>query len=454
MRTSKACRREWLRGCAVAAVVLAGVCGQEYAWAQEPPVPAVPRVSVRHALAAFLDHTDAIIAIRKGWFDEVGIEIVPKPYGRVLPSGERAANLIAGTVDTVSSGVYNLMPAMGKARNLRIFVEKDLSVGYRIMAQPDGGYKSVSEFVKEGVPQTEAFKRTVAQFKGKTITYLSEPSREQFIELVYRRGGLNKAEIDSIKTINVDDSQTVALMVSGRADFQFSGAPGMAELMKRGFKPILSAYELVRMARPSADSEELLTILRVGWATTAEFYERNRDTVLRMASVVYRIARFSKEQQEEAVAINVPFLNSVAGSQMTLDYGKWAYNEFHPFYTFEDQEDWYENPQSVFYYKYEVSARIKDAERKGILKPGDIDVETILLAADVYRELKGLKVKTQPLINDAKGRIDQARKSGKDVTRAQELLTKAEHFFGNYNFLDAYRFTQAALAWADYSTKR
>ncbi len=454
MRRHCRCRlRCWIGGF-ILAVGLASLGGLETVSAQEPSVPTIPKVSVRHALASFLDHTDAIIGIRKGWFEEVGIEIAPKPHGRVLASGERAANLIAGTIDTVSTGVYNLMPAMGKARNLRIFVEKDVSYGYRIIAQPDRGYKTLAEFVKEGMSPEEAFKRTVAQLKGKTITYLSEPSREQFIGLVYRRGGLAKVDIDSIKAINVDDSQTVALMVSGRADFQFSGAPAMAELIKRGFKPILSAYDLVRTARPSPDSEELLTILKVGWGTTAEYLEKNRETILRMASVVYRIARFSKEQQDEALAINVPFLNSIAGSQMTPEFGKWAYTEFHPYYTFEEQEDWYENTQSIFYYKYEVGARIKDGERKGIFKPGDIEVETIMAADDIYKELKGLKAKAGPLIADARGRIEQARRAGKDVTRAQEMLTKAEHFFTNYNFLDAHRFAQAAVAWADFSAKR
>jgi ABC-type nitrate/sulfonate/bicarbonate transport system substrate-binding protein len=446
--------RRRLAGGLVATALLASLGALEPSWAQEPPIPTIPRVSVRHALAPFLDHTDAIIAIRKGWFDEVGIEIVPKPHGRVLPSAERAANLIAGSVDTVSAGVYNLLPAMGKARNLRIFVEKDVSYGYRIMAQPDKGYKSFTEFAKEGAPPAEAFKQTVAQLKGKTITYLSEPSREQFIELVYRRGGLTKAEIDAVKAINVDDSQTVALMVSGRADFQFGGAPSMAELTKRGFKPILVAYDLVRTARPSADSEELLTILKVGWGTTAEFYEQNRDTLLRMASVVYRIARFSKEQLEEALAINVPFLNSVAGSQMTPEFGRWAYTDFHPYYTFEEQEDWYENPQSVFYYKYEVGARIKDGERKGIFKPGEMDVDTIVVADDVYRQLKELRAKARPHITEAKDRVDRARRAGKDVARAQELVTKAEQFFANYNFLDAERFAQAAVAWADFLARR
>jgi ABC-type nitrate/sulfonate/bicarbonate transport system substrate-binding protein len=435
------------------AVVFAGISVGP-AWAQEPPVPAIPKVSVRFAHAAFMDQSEAIIGMRKGWFEEVGIDIQPKPTGMVLPSAERAANLIAGTVDVVATGVYNILPAMGKARNLRVFVQKDIYVGYRIMAQPDRGFKSFEDFVKEGVEPGEAFRRAAAQLKGKTIAFLSEPSRHQFMEMIYKRGGFSKADIDSVKAINVDDNQTIGLMVSGRADFQLGGAPAMLELTKRGFRPILTAVEMTRTAGPSADSEELLAILKVGWATTAEFYEKNRETLLRMSSVAFRIAKFIREQPEEALSIHVPFLNSITGMQFTTETGRWLYDNIHAYYTFEDQEDWYGNPKSTNYYTYEVGARIKDAERKGIFKPGEMDVETIMIADDVYRELKALRDKAGPLIADAKQKISRGRQAGKDLARAQELLTRAEQFMASYNYLDAHRFGQAAVAWADYQTRR
>jgi ABC-type nitrate/sulfonate/bicarbonate transport system substrate-binding protein len=422
--------------------------------AQEPPVPSIPKASVRYAHAAFLDQSEAIIGIRKGWFEEVGIELVPKPHGLVLPSAERAANLIAGNVDVVATGVYNLLPAMGKARNLRVFFQKDLFRGYRLMAQPNRGYKSFEEFVKEGVPPDEALRRTAQQLKGKTVTYLSEPSRQQFIELIYRRGGLVKADTDTITTVNVDDNQTIAMMVSGRADFQFSGAPAMVELTRRGFRPIVTAFDLARTARPSADSEELLAILKAGWGTTAEYYEKNRETILRMAGVGYRIAKFIKTNQEEALALHVPFLNSIAGSQITPEFGKWLYDVVHPYYDFEDQEEWYGNAQSVLYYPYEVGARIKDAERKGIFQPGEMTVDTILVADDVHREMKELRAKAMTLIAEAKDRIGRARQAGKDASRAQELVGRAEHFVATYGFLDAHRFAQAAVTWAEYAARR
>jgi len=437
-----------LRGVAavLAAFAVSLVAGA--APAQEPSAPSIPRVTVRYAHAAFLDQSEAIIGIRKGWFDEVGIDLVPKPHGLVLPSAERAANLIAGSVDVVATGAYNLLPAMGKARNLRIFVQKDLFRGYRIMAQPNRGYKSYEEFVKEGVPPEEAFRRTVEQMKGKTVTYLSEPSREQFVEMLYRRGGLTKADTDTIKTINVDDNQTMAMMIAGRADFQLSGAPAMVELTRRGFKPLITAMDIVQTARPSADSPEQTAINKVGWGTVAEFYERNPDAILRLSSVAFRIAKFIKDHPEEALSIHVPFLNSIAGSQMALETGKWLYDIVHPYYTFEEQEEWYGDPKSVLYYSHEVGARIKEAERRGIFKPGEMDVETIMVADDVYRRMKELKAKAAPALTEARSRIAKAREAQKGVGRAEELLARAEHFFTAYNYLDAHRFAEAAGAWA------
>jgi hypothetical protein len=176
--------------------------------------------------------------------------------------------------------------------------------------------------------------------------------------------------------------------------------------------------------------------------------------MLRLAGVGYRIAKFIKTNQEEALALHVPFLNSIAGSQITPEFGKWLYDVVHPYYDFEDQEEWYGNPQSVLYYPYEVGARIKDAERKGIFPPGEMKVDTILVADDVHREMKELRAKATALIADAKDKIARARQAGKDPSRSQELLGRAEQFVAAYGFFDAHRFAQAAVAWAEHAARR
>ena len=434
-------------------LVIALVLAAGGANAQQPAVPEIPEVSVKFANAAFLDQSEAGIGLAKGWFGDVGITLEPKPHGLVLPSAARAANLIAGTVEVVATGAYNLLPSMGKARNLRVFFQKDIFQGYRIMAQPNQGHKSFEEFLADGLSVDDAFSRTVDQLKGKTITYLSEPSREQFIEMVFRRGNMSKEDIATVKTVNVDDNQTIAMMVSGRADFQFSGAPAMVELTKRGFKSLLTATDLARAAEPSVDSKELLASFKVGWATTAEYMEANPDTILRLASVGYRIVDFIRASPDEALKIHVPFLNSIAGSQVTPEFGKWLYDVVHPYSTFAEQGEWYADPRSVLYYWYEVGARIKDAESKGIFQPGDMGVEQIMAADDIYWRMIELKLSAGPAINEANRRIAEVEATGKDVGKAKELLDRAAFFFSVYNYLDAGRFANAALKWAEYAAK-
>ena len=149
----------------------------------------------------------------------------------------------------------------------------------------------------------------------------------------------------------------------------------------------------------------------------------------------------------------MPFLNSIAGSQITPEFGKWLYDVVHPYYDFEDQEEWYGNPQSVLYYPYEVGARIKDAERKGIFKAGEMTVDGILVADDVHREMKDLRARP-PADRRRQGQDRAGRQARKDASRAQELLGRAEHFFATFDFLDAHRFAQASVAWAEYAARR
>jgi hypothetical protein len=50
-------------------------------------------------------------------------------------------------------------------------------------------------------------------------------------------------------------------MRNGQADFQVGGVPSRIVLEREGFKPIIMSNDLASAAKPSADSEELATIL-------------------------------------------------------------------------------------------------------------------------------------------------------------------------------------------------
>jgi hypothetical protein len=86
----------------------------------------------------------------------------------------------------------------------------------------------------------------------------------------------------------------------------------------------------------------------------------------------------------------------------------------------------------------------------GVFQPGEVTADSATIAPQVYKELVDLKEKTDRAVPQAKTAISEARKAGKDASRAEELLKRAEALYGNYQFLDAHRFATGAKQWAEY----
>jgi ABC-type nitrate/sulfonate/bicarbonate transport system substrate-binding protein len=425
--------------CLAVSLALA-ICGQAAAQAVEAPT--IPQVEVRFGNGMFLPHTDSIIGQKQGWFKDVGISFSPSPYGAVMPSAQGASSLISGTVDVNSAGVYKLLPAMDKARNLRIFVQKDVYSGYRIMAQPDKGYKSYEEFVAAGKKPAEAMRAVIDEIKTGQIAFEPGPEKSQFFDLLFKAAGMAPTEIAQLHSLVVEDAQSTAMMIGERIEFQLGGAPAMTELTSRGFKPLVTAFDLAKNADVLGDAG-VLAVFKVGWGTTQQYYEANHDTILRLASVYYRIADFIKAHPQEAAAIHVPFLNSVAGTQMKVETGLLNYQQLDRFYTFSEQNAWYNDPNDPLYYLKEINARIHDAEHKGVIAPNSMDPELIMVADDVYRELSQLQKDSDTLIKNADTAIKQ-KPSG--MEKASGLLATAKAQYAAYDFLDAKRFAEASVA--------
>ncbi len=415
----------------------------------EPSVPQIPKQVVRFGNTAYLDGTQAIIGVEKGFFSEVGIELDPAPAGRVITTAaEMPALLVAGTIDVGVQGMAMLLSSLKQFPSLREFVISDRFQGWAIMAQPDGGWKSYRDFRNEGLSPEDAVKKTLAQLKGKRWTHANLPGSILAVNVILKLGGLTSKDVDLIP---VAEPETVALMLRKQADFQLGGAPSRMKLQGAGFKPILEVIDLVKHAKPSTESPELALAWYTGWVTTTDFWQKRHDTVLRMASVMFRISKFIKEQQKEALNIHVPFTNKVAGTSITPEDGKFIYEVLDPFLTFEDQQPILQDPKSPLYYKWPLEARIKLLVDQGVFKPGEITADSATIEPEVYKELLDLKAKTDQALPQAKTAIDEAKNAGRDASKAEEFLKKAGSLYSNYQFLDALRFATAAKEWAEYS---
>lgn len=398
----------------------------------------IPEVTVRFGHEPYLDHTQASIALENGWFDAVGIDLQPDNSdtdGLVVDGNQAISVFSSGRLDVMSGSAQLLMPAVKDVPPYKMFFFADIFQGYAILAQPDGNYKSFTEFVEdEGMSPDEAYKATIEQMKGKVFAYPPEAAIKGFIGLALEKGGVT---LDDMETNVAKDPANVSLMQSGRADFQVGGVPSRLTLETAGFKPILTSADLAQFAEPSTDSEELRAVFHDGWLAPDKWVEDNHDTMLRMASVGFRINQFIDENPEEAMSIHVPFLNSVAGTDFDDDTAEVAYESLHPFYTFEDQKAWHLEEDNPLNGKYVIGSAIKLYEEEGTLDKGEYTWKDFSVAHEVYQELLDYREQADQLIKEAESKDLSGKKA--------ELLKKAKQQFGNFNFLDAKRFAEAAV---------
>jgi len=378
------------------------------------------------------DHTYAIIGEKKGWFREAGIQLDYRPVKveNTIPF------LLNGSLDVGSCSPGVIMAAFPTSPGVVQFVFGDIFQGYAIMAQPNRGYKSVTEFVQSGMTVAQAIRAAAIQLRGKKFAYPTEAAIKPFIDLVLQKGALTRNDFSSLV---LDDPLTVNAMRNHQVDFQVGGVPSHIVLEREGFKPIITSNDLAAAAKPSPDSEELASIFGDGWACTREYYDRQRPAVLRMAGVNFRIMKMIKDNPDEALAIHMPYLSSVTGQTFTPAEGRIIYNSLDPFFTFEQQHDWYHNPNSTYYNKNLNGAIINNFIKQGIYKTGNPPkVSDVIVADEVYLTLEDLKAKTE----DALRKIGQATASNANL---KSEAAKARQFYDAYDYYDSERVATSAL---------
>jgi ABC-type nitrate/sulfonate/bicarbonate transport system substrate-binding protein len=403
--------------------------------AQDTAAPEIPQVSVLFGHAPYFDHTNAIIGLDQGWFEEVGITFEPDGVGIVVGGDEALATFASGRLEVMSGSAQLLMPGAKNLPPFKVFFYSDIFQGYAIMAQADGNYTSFSEFVEQGMSPDEAFTATMAQMKGKIFAYPAEAAIKGFIDLALDKGGIT---LEDMQTNVAEDSANVALMQAGRADFQVGGVPSRLTLESAGFKPILTSGDLAQYAQPNADSVELRAVFQDGWLATDEWLDANYETVLRMAGVGFRINEFIKTNPDEAMAIHTPFLNSVAGTDFDNSIAKVVYESLDPFVTFEGQEGWHLDPENPLNAQYVIGSAIKLYEEQGVFQPDEFSWDDFTIANKVYQDLMDYRDKAGAIIEE----LDGAGVSGE----AADLLAQAKHHYEIFNYLDAFRFAEAAQA--------
>jgi ABC-type nitrate/sulfonate/bicarbonate transport system substrate-binding protein len=402
--------------------------------------PTIPQVTIKFGNAEFIDHTDAILGVERGWFKDVGITLDPKPAGGLYTPSEHAAVLLSKRVDVQSSNYQILLPALGKTKELRCFAYGDFFIGFAMMGKKQ--YKSFAEFRAKGQSTRQALRSAVAQMKGRTLTWSPDPAVRNFGRTVMLEGGVG---LGDVKQESLDDAQGVQLMLAGRADFQIGGAPTRATLEKAGFKPIVTAADLTGLVKqPFASSKVLSAVSTNGWCTTLSYWKAHPDTILRMASVKWRISGLIAKSPNATAPTHVKFLNRAAGTNLSVQDAKVIYRSIDPYVPFNEQGKLWFTPGKPTYELTMIQAAINQAVATKVLKVGAAKPEDVTIAHLVYKRAVQLKGQADRLMGKVNGGLPKAPAAKR--AEATKLLASARKYYGWYDFVDAVQFAQAAQA--------
>jgi hypothetical protein len=267
---------------------------------------------------------------------------------------------------------------------------------------------------------------------GETVYVPAAVSEKEFNEVPFKLAGLELPNY-----VTMDDSQMLLLAKSDRLNFMHpGGAPIAQTLLDAGWTPIYDTGQLLEFGPGGVDSPLEPLVFNNGWGSTADYVNNNQTTMMRFASVVYRIFAALKDDPS-LYGVYAPYLNSVAGTSLDADGVRRTVENLDPFVPFEEQTKYFIDKNSPEYYGNSMGALIKSLETSGTI-PGGITPDQVIWAAPMYHELLDYQRKTEALFEQAKGKQLDAAK--------QPLLDQARQYYEWYDFLDSYRLATAALA--------
>jgi ABC-type nitrate/sulfonate/bicarbonate transport system substrate-binding protein len=420
----------------VAALAFAAPAAEAASTTYTPATPEsgtdIPKVSVSFGMRPYADNTFYVVGMRKGWFKDVGITITPEPDGLKTTENQWVSLLLNRQVDINSATCSNLLPSYKSTDQLKCVGFAVTFSGSVMFANPKLGLKRLSDYMTPGTTLKEGLAEALKPLLGKTVYIPTSISEKEFTEVPFKLAGL-----DLPNYVTMEDSQMLLLAKSGRLDFMHpAGAPIAQTLLDAGWTPIYDSAQLLKFGPGGIDSPFESLVFNNGWAATADYVDGHKTTMMRFASVVFRIFD-SLKKDPSLFGVFAPYLNSVAGTSLDADGVRRTVEHLDPFVPFDEQTKYFVDKEGAEYFGNSMGALIKSFEAAGAL-PAGITPEEVVWAAPMYDEMLEYKKKSDALFETA----DKADLSAEK----KALVAKAHQFYDWDDFLDSYRLATAALA--------
>jgi len=399
-----------------------------------PPEPGteIPSAQVNFGMRPYADNTFYVIAMKQGWFEDVGIEIGPEELGLKVTDTNVTALLLNGQLDMASQYCPLLLPTYKTSDQLKCVGFTDNFLGTAILANPNLGLKSFKDYIAEGMSFDEAIRAAVAPLEGKTLVGSPVLSKRPFEEVVQEFSGVQW----TLETM--DDAKALVLAKADRIDFvDPEGAPIVYTLLQAGWIDLIDIGDLYEYGPGGVDSPVEKLVAIVGIAAHSDFVSANQNTVLRFLSVVWRTID-AVQKDPSLYELQAPYLNSVAGTDLDAKGVEQTVAILHPYSSFEDNEKYFFDEDHILFWKNAWPAIIGDWADKGLVPADAVTTEDFIWAAPIWQQMKDYQSKSEALIGELEGQSLDAEK--------QELLAQAKQHFERFNFLDAFRLATAAAA--------
>jgi hypothetical protein len=397
-----------------------------------PPEPgtAVPQVDIKFGMRPYADNTFYIIAMKKGWFKDVGVNIVPPPYGLKVTDTNVVALLLNGQLDISSEYCPLMLPTYKTDHRLKCIAFIDNFLANAILANPALHLKSFKDYIKEGMSFEQAMHAAIAPLEGKTLVGAPELSDRPFEEAVGKFAGVHwKLEV-------LDDAKSLVLAKAGRENFvNPEGAPIVYTLMQAGWTDLVDNGDLYKYGPAGIDSpiEPLVAIVGIG--ANSDYVNTHQNAVLRFLSVVWRTID-AVQKDPSLFDLQAPYLNSVAGTSLDGKGVESTIKVLDPLSPFKYDSTYFDDKNSVLYYGNAWTAIIRDYETHGIIPRNTVTADQVVWAAAIWHQMADYRSKADEMLKSLDGKTLSADR--------EALRARAKQYYEWFDFLDAYRLALAA----------
>ncbi|TMR92230.1 ABC transporter substrate-binding protein [Nonomuraea basaltis] len=286
----------------------------------------VPTVDLKFGMKPFPDSTFYAIGIKRGYFDAVGLNIVPKPFGTAVTPDNVVALLKNGDVDIVTINGPTMVKYMAQVPDERMFGFGDTYEATYLLASPKSGVKSAAERIKAGEDPAKAIHDAMEEVKGRAVAFNNTGSQRVFLNTIFKEGDMT---FKDVKLTVTDDAKIVQLAMGGQIEFATpDGAGQNVQLLKQGWYPVVSVTDLA--AVPGNEAVVSASLSNEGPAALNGYLKNNTETALRFLSVMYRIIDEIEKNPDSALADQLPYLNSRSGANLDVEGLKQIYSVHRP----------------------------------------------------------------------------------------------------------------------------